>query len=225
MHVTYRPYRVWPGRVYDAPGRSPFTASWASTLDDLDREVHQLQSDDRAWRADRLGEPVEVTIELDIPTKALRRDGGLLADARVGYHGVVISFDSRHGELRYLCDRYAVAAWARGALEPWKANVRAIVLSLEALRSVDRHGVTTAGEQYAGFKALDAPSATLDAQSEAAMFLARHSGMSMFDLNPPVPGAVTAAYRAAARRLHPDVGGDPALFRRLIEARDLLETR
>lgn len=34
--------------------------------------------------------------------------------------------------------------------------------------------------------------------------------------------AVTATYRWLAKQHHPDVGGDPELFRRLTAARDLL---
>jgi hypothetical protein len=43
------------------------------------------------------------------------------------------------------------------------------------------------------------------------------------------PGAsddqVESAFRKAARRHHPDVGGDPAKFRELVDARNLLSTR
>lgn len=36
---------------------------------------------------------------------------------------------------------------------------------------------------------------------------------------------VESAFRKAARRHHPDVGGDPAKFRQLVDARNLLSTR
>lgn len=35
------------------------------------------------------------------------------------------------------------------------------------------------------------------------------------------PDAIRQAYRHGARHLHPDTGGDPEQFRRLVEARDL----
>jgi hypothetical protein len=38
----------------------------------------------------------------------------------------------------------------------WQHNVRAIALTLEALRAVDRYGATETGQQYTGFKALPA---------------------------------------------------------------------
>jgi hypothetical protein len=36
---------------------------------------------------------------------------------------------------------------------------------------------------------------------------------------------IESAFRKAARRHHPDVGGDPAKFRELVDARNLLSTR
>ncbi len=36
---------------------------------------------------------------------------------------------------------------------------------------------------------------------------------------------IESAFRKAARRHHPDVGGDPAKFRQLVDARNLLSTR
>lgn len=38
-------------------------------------------------------------------------------------------------------------------------------------------------------------------------------------------GQIESAFRKAARRLHPDVGGDPAKFRELVDARNLLSSR
>ena len=58
---------------------------------------------------------------------------------------------------------------------------------------------------------------------DAARFIAEHSGLVVpVDV---VPEVLDRAYRNAARRLHPDSGGDPAMFRRLTEARDLLRAR
>jgi DnaJ family protein A protein 2 len=36
---------------------------------------------------------------------------------------------------------------------------------------------------------------------------------------------IESAFRKAARRHHPDVGGDPEKFRELVDARNLLSTR
>jgi hypothetical protein len=92
------------------------------------------------------------------------------------------------------------------------------------LRAIDRYGVTSRGEQYRGWNALpsgiEVPSAamTLD---EAARLVAEHS-----DVTPEMvrssATARRAAYKAAARRLHPDAGGDEVAFQQLQDAMRLL---
>ena len=57
---------------------------------------------------------------------------------------VVIAFESKHGPLQYATD----------AFTHWQANVRAVALGLEALRRVERYGITKHGEQYTGWKQL-----------------------------------------------------------------------
>ncbi len=47
---------------------------------------------------------------------------------------------------RFPCDRF----------KHWDDNLRAISLTLERMRAVDRYGVTLNKQQYAGFKALPA---------------------------------------------------------------------
>lgn len=52
-----------------------------------------------------------------------------------------IEFDCTYGRLQIPCDTYC----------DWWANLRAIYLTLVALRAVSRHQVTIHGEQYRGF--------------------------------------------------------------------------
>ncbi len=47
--------------------------------------------------------------------------------------------------------------YATDACEFWQHNVRSIALGLEALRAVDRYGISRRGEQYAGFRAALTP--------------------------------------------------------------------
>lgn len=110
----------------------------------------------------------------------------------------------------------------------WQANVRAIALGLEALRRVERYGIAPRGEQYTGWKALPPSSVALGAAmtvDEAARLLCDATmdevGEDPRDVS-RVASLATALWREAAKRHHPDVGGDPDLFRRLTEARDLL---
>jgi hypothetical protein len=170
--VTFRPLPEWP---YPATPESrrrsrwTFKASWNDTLTLLADEVALLGGRDvvvgGGWR------------EGDI-----RKDGMPRADARApGHPGVEISLDSRHGRLVYATD----------VCEEWKHNVRSIALGLEALRAVNRYGVTRHGEQYAGWLQLAA-----GPNAERGRRLVEDAG--------GVPEAL--------KRHHPDHGGDPADF-------------
>lgn len=197
--------------------QSRFSASWSQTLAALEREAVHLSGQGRP----------EVYIEVDLPPSAIRLDGGIRANARPpASHVVAVSVPHVDlGDLRLVSGRYK-GAGSYGFLPGWQANVRAVVLTLEALRAIDRWGAAT-GEQYRGFAALGAggPAVTMGAGltvEQASRLLADAAG---FDLGPGQ--TMTAddarwAYRLAARRCHPDRGGDPDLFRRLTEARDLL---
>ena len=87
-----------------------------------------------------------VVIEMDLTEVDIRRDGLPRNNARPTTPRVCLSMDSPYGPLRYPCDTFL----------SWQDNVRGIALALEALRKVDRYGVTKRGEQYTGWKALPA---------------------------------------------------------------------
>ena len=113
--------------------RYTFKASWSDTISLLEREVRHLRARD-------------VVLQLDVAEKDIRIDGMLRANASPNHPGVRISFDSIHGPLTYATDSCTY----------WQDNVRSIALGLQALRAIDRYGVTKRGEQYAGWKALPA---------------------------------------------------------------------
>lgn len=110
---------------------APFGAGWSSTLDLLDREVRQIRGRD-------------VVLEIDVTERMIRLDGQPYANARPSSPAVRLAFESMHGPLTYGTDAFV----------HWQDNVRAIALGLEALRKVDRYGITKRGEQYTGFKAI-----------------------------------------------------------------------
>ncbi len=98
----------------------------------------------------------------------------------------------------------------------WRDNLRALALSLEALRKVDRYGVTQNGEQYRGWEAL--PAAASDEEEDfRSSEDARAWLRNWSDLEDPL-----AAYRYLARTFHPDAGGDAAKFRLLQKAKEVL---
>ena len=135
MRATFRAIPDWPHPVTD-PRRSRWTfkASWGETLELLEYEIGRLDGRDVVIGAGfRLGD--------------IRPDGMPRSDARAPSHpGIEISFDSHFGRLTYSTD----------VCEYWQHNVRAIALGLEALRAVDRHGISRRGQQYAGFAQLTA---------------------------------------------------------------------
>lgn len=224
MKLVHRPIEVWPGRMTppDARRASPFRTKdpsspygWGrkdvplgDTLALLERELREL------------GVRHEAILQVAVRERDIRLDGQVRADARPDHPGVILNFTSRHGELSYACDTFTT----------WQANLRAIAKGLEALRLVDRYGIGE-GRQYTGYRAIGAgtpmPPATMTVE-DAARFLIDHgewgSTPATVDefLDGLGPEVVTAYYRNAAKKLHPDAGGDPDLFKRLTEARDLL---
>lgn len=132
--ISYRPLPTWPHEPTKPRRHSQFKSGWPRTLGLLMREVATLGGRD-------------ITLGMGLEDRDIRLDGLPRADAREPLHpGVEISFDSRdHGRLAYSTD----------AFHDWKDNVRAIALSLEALRAVERYGASK-GRQYTGFALLTA---------------------------------------------------------------------
>lgn len=135
MRATFRALPVWPYPVTaERRSRWTFKASWSETLSLLEYEIDRLSGH-------------TIVIGAGFRTGDIRLDGMPRADAREPSHpGIEISFDSIHGRLTYSTD----------VCERWQHNVRAIALGLEALRAVDRHGISKRGQQYAGFAQLTA---------------------------------------------------------------------
>lgn len=218
--LRYRPLTQWPGALTTAREASRFTATFSDTLQILDRELDALGA-------------VDAVVELALPERSFRADGAVRGDARRPDHpGVVLSFDATGiGPLRYWTDLYDdTRVWTGGSwrqVPGWHDNLRAIALGLEALRKVERYGIANRGEQYVGYRALGAgvplgPPAPMTVD-EAARVLAVGAGLNLADAD-DIDSEATLAYfyRRASKRHHPDAGGDPALFRRITEARDLL---
>lgn len=202
MNIVYRPIDAWPGEQTKARQESPFSAAWNATLELLDREL---------WHLDAKN----VVFQIALREEDFRRtDGQPKTNARASHPGVILAFDSKYGPLKYATDTFT----------DFQANVRAIALGLEALRKVDRYGITKRGEQYTGWKLLPAstvePAMTLEA---ACRFLSQWGAGDPGD-HWKSDESVKDAYRRAASRLHPDVeGGSTAKFQRLQEAKRVLD--
>lgn len=204
--LTTRPIDTWPRPETASRGYSPFKATYRSTLTLLDRELSMLNAR-------------QVVLQIDVREEDLRLDGQLRANARAQGPRVALAFDSKHGPLRYYCDRW----------NDWQANLRGIALGLEAQRKLERYGITSRGEQYTGWKALGtglAMGAGMTPAAAAQMLAdlacdAAGDGWEPDDIRCD-PAMREAAYRALAKTHHPDVGGDPALFARITDARNVL---
>lgn len=204
MRYEFRPLPAWTDPETKSRQPHPFKATWQATLDLLGRETAHLAA------------PL-VVIQADVIEGVIRNDGMLRGDARTGHPGVVISFKSRFGPLRYAADTYLGGK----GIPAWQANVRAIALSLEALRAVDRWGATRRGEQYQGWTAIEAPKPEFADWHAAAEWMREYAINSLRILQ-DASGDWNGLYRAMATRMHPDKGGPRADWDRLAEARRML---
>lgn len=208
VRVVTRPLTSWPGELRTPFQRrqAPFTAPWPTTQDLLQREARMIGGRD-------------VVVQLAVHEGEIRRDGWPYARAHACHPGVtVVVPESRHGRLSWSTDRY----------ERWQDNVRAVGLSMEALRAADRHGVMQ-GRQYAGFRELGSGEPDDDwrpSVEEAAQYIVSLAGWDDAAWRQVIDDAHTRsqAFRDAAKVCHPDVGGLPDVFARLQIAVDVVDT-
>jgi hypothetical protein len=185
-----------------------FSAKWPATEELLLAEVEYLEGS-------------QLVIEVDVREQDLRIDGTLRANGREAVTpAVVVAFESaKHGPMLYRCDTF-VAPWSHQG-KSWWHNVRAIALTLQALRSVDRYGATETGQQYAGFKALPAgramPSSHMT-RTDAEELLWTVSGLGR-DKAWPLEGR----WKKARSMSHPDRhDGDRTLWDQVEQAASVL---
>lgn len=206
--ATFRPIDRWPGEETRNRRGSQFSAHWSDTLELLHRELRHLRAKN-------------IICQVAIDERQIRQDGYPYANARASHPGVILAFDSAYGALKYACDRFTT----------WEDNVRAIALGLEALRKVERYGITKRGEQYTGWKALPASTQPVMSTEQAARVVADLAyrlggGPHAYGAAERVladPAELRARYREAARGAHPDQGGSTEDFQRLQEAKRVLD--
>lgn len=190
--MIVRPIQQWPGKLRTSRARSNFSAPWRSTLLLLDKEISAIGGR-------------RVVLQVAIPEQQFRLDGYPRAHAVQEHPGVVLALESTHGPLQYPCD----------AFDRWQDNLRAIALSLEALRKVDRYGVAGHGQQYTGWKQIGSGSMS---EAAARTVLAEWAGLT----HEPT-AALDLLVKRARIRAHPDRnGGDRTAWDRIEQAARVL---
>lgn len=216
----------WPREQTETRAWSPFRRSmsdsyrreeigWSTTKPELLRELDALGVD-------------EAVIQLAVKDRDIRLDGQIRADAKMSHPGVIVSFlHPDQGPVTFACDRWT----------SWQANIRGVTKGLEALRLLDRYGITTSGEQYKGWKELPTGTAMGDGAEEPPL--------TRLDAARILAGAVSGAhdlaantvlvlddddfrryaYRAAVKLAHPDAGAPESEgFLRIQKAKETLDT-
>lgn len=196
--AIFRPIDTWPAEPTRDRKHSPFSAKLGVTLQLLARELRAIEGR-------------QVVLQVALRDDDIRIDGFPKANRNAVHPGVILAFESNQGPLKFAVDLF----WN------WEDNLRAVALGLEALRKVDRYGITRRGEQYTGWKALPSgahdPTYGMHTADQARNWLQREYGD---------PGQVVidtdATLRRALRQSHPDTGGDAESFQRVIRAKELL---
>ena len=189
---------TWPERQPRTPPgrrrRGAFKIAFGHSRDALLRELRRFNTR-------------HVVISSNVP---VRQDGYPLGVAREpGDPGIAVYFD------RYVNAQWVPHVIACDVYDRTKANLRAIGVTVESLRAIERHGSSTMLEQaFTGFAALP-PGPTSPATSSPAepawwetLKVAESASKDV----------VRAAYRELAGIHHPDHGGNASAMARINRA-------
>ena len=158
--------------------RSDFSSKYSQTLDLLEAELRHLRAK-------------EVTVQAGY--RQVRNDGWPYSAAKPEHPAVALQYSTANSRFVFRAFRYT----------RFEDNLRAIAKTLESLRGIDRWGVVE-GQQYSGFKQIEAPTAEGKMTREAAAaWLAFFSNVSSEELLGS-PGKLDQAFREARIKLHPD---------------------
>jgi len=172
--------------------KGSLSAGWERQIRELERELTILRADD-------------IVIEAGVETHQVRADGWLKGGAAPRFPDVRLSFSSAKGPLRLACFLYA----------DWRANLRAIGLTLQDLRLMNERGTSPNGEAYRGWTALPPGASSIAAaewgsKRDAAGYLwsaarwnvsaEEHPGLLIDD-----PDLLAACFRDAAKAGHGDM--------------------
>lgn len=186
IDAIFRPIQEWPAKETPSWKRqkSRFSVVYSRTLEDLERELLAVKAKN-------------IVIQLDLRLDQIRNDGWPRSGARPSTPRVILTFQRGDEVISMPCDTF----------QTHEQNLRAIDMTLHALRMVDQYGVSQHGQQYKGFARLEAP-AEVNKHDLAVRFIASWAEVRNEDVKSDLEGS----YKMAARRLHPDHGGSHDLF-------------
>jgi hypothetical protein len=201
LDVRFRPLEKWREKTPLGSKNGQFKMPFNDTLDHLEYELRALKATD-------------VLIEAGFSLAQIRNDGWPRGGQEPNHAGVVLYFKRGADTLRFACGTYRT----------WRQNLHAVMLTLEALRAIDRYGATSGHEQYTGFKQLPPGTESVWSVDSAATWLAARTpwvkdGAAIIDDY----DTYRRAYRESAASLHPDRGGSTELFQALGEVARVLE--
>ena len=182
-NLTFVPMEPGLSSIPGPRKASPFRSTLSNTLVLLTRELRALSGSKNR--------PAPARLHLAVSPHDLRKDGLPRAGAVPYDPAIVLHIDSEHGTLVYPCANYF----------QWQDNLRAVALTLEALRKVERYGASPDGRQYTGFLMLPTGSSTAPQVAAAEAMVRAMSG------SPDGTVPLSDALRAARLRHHPDTGG------------------
>lgn len=193
MDILFRPLAAWPHKPTYVRDSWPSSKSLTITkaLTHLEQQLRLLGCNNTAF------------IEADIDEKHIRQDGGLRSTATTGPNPgcIVFATHPRLGNLRWACDGY----------RKLPENIRAVSMTIQNLRAIDRYKCVRDNEQFRGFKALPATASQTLSLDAALGILAKYS--TRIDAQTASKEAFARAVRAAQAATHPDRhGGDRALW-------------
>ncbi len=176
----------WPRTPWSRRGPSRFGKNLGFS------QIAKLQNELKLLRAQH------VVISSNVP---LRQDGLPYASEtkrRYDDPGVAVYFTLKGKALSMARDSY----WT-----PWE-NIRSLILAIDAIRSIERHGGSTMMERaFSGFAAIAPPDW-------------KKPWREVFGVKSDWRGDIKELYREKARNRHPDAGGSDTLMAELNVAFD-----
>lgn len=191
------PKESFPGKFQWMNDR--FRVNYEKILDLLEYELGRLRAK-------------SIAIEAGFTYAQLRNDGWPYTSEMPSHPGIILHFTGSEGPMRFPAATY----------RDWQSNLYAIALTLEALRAIDRYGVTVSHQQYVGFM-LEAPKMNLE---QAAKWFTGVSNLGASDGSTILhdKDLYVKAFRQTAAQVHPDKrNGDRSQWEILEIARELLD--